>query len=70
MAHLTTKATLPVTRPRIAHRQPGGPFRYIVPAFILIAIFFIVPVVMLLLRSVLEPVPGLENYATLFGSTT
>ena len=43
---------------------------YLVPAFLLIAIFFVVPVLMLLMRSVLEPEPGLQNYATLLGSTT
>lgn len=70
MAILTAKATLAQAHPTPPRRQPGGPIRYVAPAFILIAIFFIVPVVMLLLRSVLEPTPGLENYATLFGSTT
>lgn len=70
MAIPITKATLSRTRPKTVHRQLGGAGRYIVPAFILIVLFFIVPVVMLLLRSVLEPAPGLENYTTLFGSTT
>lgn len=70
MAFLTAKATQPGARPRISHWQAGGPIRYVMPAFILIVLLFIVPVVMLLLRSVLEPTPGLENYATLFGSTT
>jgi putative spermidine/putrescine transport system permease protein len=36
----------------------------------LLALFFVVPVVALLLRSVLEPQPGLQNYAEVFGSTT
>jgi len=45
-------------------------FGYLVPALLLVAIFFILPVLMLLLRSVLEPEPGLQNYATLLGSTT
>ncbi|MFU0503376.1 ABC transporter permease [Pseudaminobacter sp. NGMCC 1.201702] len=40
------------------------------PAVILVAFFFIVPVVGLLLRSVTEPTPGLENYAALFGDST
>ncbi|GLS38890.1 ABC transporter permease [Mesorhizobium tianshanense] len=40
------------------------------PALILIILFFVVPVVALLLRSVTEPVPGLQNYATLFGHGT
>ncbi|MBV2182801.1 MAG: ABC transporter permease [Castellaniella sp.] len=70
MAIQTSKATLPGTRPRAVNRRPGGAVPYIVPAFILIVLFFIVPVAMLLLRSVLEPTPGLENYAVFFGSTT
>ncbi|TIM11148.1 ABC transporter permease [Mesorhizobium sp.] len=56
------------------HRQPilrrpdgiGGAL----PALTLIALFFVVPVVALLLRSVTEPVPGLQNYAILFGDGT
>ncbi|WP_411037701.1 ABC transporter permease, partial [Shinella sp. BYT-45] len=47
-----------------------GTFGYLVPALLLIVLFFIVPVLMLLLRSVLEPEPGLQNYAVLLGSTT
>ncbi|RZS77217.1 putative spermidine/putrescine transport system permease protein [Phyllobacterium myrsinacearum] len=47
-----------------------GSFGYVVPALLLIAFFFIVPVLMLLMRSVLEPTPGLQNYRELLGSTT
>ncbi|MCP8894478.1 ABC transporter permease [Shinella daejeonensis] len=47
-----------------------GSLGYLVPALLLVVIFFIIPVLMLLLRSVLEPEPGLQNYATLLGSTT
>ena len=47
-----------------------GSFVNVVPALLLIAFFFIVPVLMLLMRSVLEPAPGLQNYAELLGSTT
>jgi putative spermidine/putrescine transport system permease protein len=47
-----------------------GSLGYLVPAFLLIVIFFIVPVLMLLMRSVLEPQPGLQNYEALLGSTT
>jgi putative spermidine/putrescine transport system permease protein len=43
---------------------------YALPALLLLLVFFVVPVVALLLRSVLEPEPGLGNYATLFGSST
>lgn len=56
-------------------RSPGrrlglGSVGPALPALLLIVVFFVVPVVALLLRSVLEPTPGLQNYATLFGSTT
>lgn len=47
-----------------------GSFGYVVPALLLIAFFFIVPVLMLLMRSVLEPTPGLQNYRDLLGSMT
>ncbi|RWO01299.1 MAG: ABC transporter permease subunit [Mesorhizobium sp.] len=58
----------------LLHRQPilrrpdgiGGAL----PALTLITLFFVVPVVALLLRSLTEPVPGLQNYATLFGDGT
>lgn len=43
---------------------------YALPALILIILVFVVPVLMLLLRSVMEPEPGLGNYAALFGSST
>lgn len=45
-------------------------FGYLLPALFIIALFFVVPVCMLLMRSVLEPQLGLQNYATLLGSTT
>ena len=47
-----------------------GSLGYLLPALLLIVIFFIAPVLMLLMRSVLEPEPGLQNYETLLGSTT
>jgi putative spermidine/putrescine transport system permease protein len=37
----------------------------LLPAILLLVVFFLVPVCMLLVRSVLEPSPGLENYAEL-----
>lgn len=40
------------------------------PALVLISLFFVVPVVALLLRSVTEPVLGWQNYAVLFGDGT
>ena len=53
-----------------SRRRLLGSFGLTVPALALIAIFFVMPVLMLLLRSVLEPDPGLQNYAALLGSTT
>ena len=44
--------------------------RLLAPALLLLAIFFVLPVLSLLLRSIMEPTPGLQNYAELFGSTT
>ncbi|MCB1883818.1 MAG: ABC transporter permease [Geminicoccaceae bacterium] len=43
---------------------------YVLPAFLLLAFFFVLPVVALLLRSVLEPTPGLENFAKLLTTPT
>ncbi|MCM2451677.1 ABC transporter permease [Agrobacterium vitis] len=40
------------------------------PALVLILIFFVLPVLALLTRSVTEPVLGLVNYAALLGSAT
>ncbi|WP_275791619.1 ABC transporter permease [Pararhizobium gei] len=45
-------------------------FALTLPALLLLVVFFILPVLSLLLRSVLEPEPGLGNYAALLGSTT
>jgi putative spermidine/putrescine transport system permease protein len=50
-------------------RLPAG-FGGLLPALILIALFFVVPVLALLLRSITEPAPGLQNYATLLGDGT
>jgi putative spermidine/putrescine transport system permease protein len=59
-------ATLPVRR-----AVPGrSGFGFAVPALALLLLFFALPVLFLLLRSVLEPQPGLSNYAQLFGSST
>jgi len=40
------------------------------PAFVLLTCFFVVPVLMLLLRSITEPTLGLHNYAELLGGAT
>jgi putative spermidine/putrescine transport system permease protein len=56
-------------RPAAGAARPKG-FRWIIPAFVFVGIFFVVPVIALLMRSVTEPVPGLGNYAALLGSAT
>lgn len=45
-------------------------FDLTLPALGLLILFFVLPVAMLLTRSVTEPVPGLGNYAELLGSST
>ncbi|TIT02946.1 ABC transporter permease [Mesorhizobium sp.] len=55
-------------RPPILRRPDGTGGA--LPALTLITLFFVVPVLALLLRSVTEPVPGLQNYAILFGDGT
>ncbi|MEZ2218319.1 ABC transporter permease [Rhizobium sp. RCC_161_2] len=57
------------TAPASRAVRPNG-FGGVMPALIFVAIFFVVPVIALLLRSVMEPAPGLGNYAELLGSST
>ncbi len=54
----------------VRKRRDWRNIRLLIPAMLLLAIFFLLPVLSLLLRSVLEPTPGLQNYAQLLGSTT
>lgn len=51
-------------------RMKTNKFNFATPALILLLIFFVVPVLSLLLRSVTEPELGLQNYAELFGTAT
>ena len=48
----------------------GSGLGFAMPAILLLAAFFVIPVVFLLTRSVTEPQWGLQNYATLVGSAT
>lgn len=41
----------------------------LLPALLFISLFFLIPLVSLLLRGVLEPTPGLQNYAQLFANS-
>jgi putative spermidine/putrescine transport system permease protein len=56
------------TPPR--RRRDWRSMRLLAPALLLLVIFFMLPVLSLLLRSVLEPTLGLQNYTQLLGSTT
>ena len=68
MSNLTNSSAL-IARPGRRRWLPGG-LGPAVPALLLLFVFFVVPVVSLLLRSVLEPEPGLQNYEALLGSQT
>ncbi|MGV2066485.1 ABC transporter permease [Agrobacterium sp. 22-226-1] len=48
----------------------SGNFTATLPALVLLVLFFVVPVLILLSRSVTEPVLGFGNYAALLGSST
>lgn len=48
----------------------GSGFGFGLPAILLLLAFFVVPVAMLLTRSVTEPEPGLQNYQALLGGAT
>ncbi|MDW9713884.1 ABC transporter permease [Sinorhizobium meliloti] len=67
-----------VSQTETGSRRPYSPaqvrrltdFDLTLPALGLLILFFVLPVAMLLTRSVTEPVPGLGNYAELLGSST
>ncbi|PQV47659.1 ABC transporter permease [Paraburkholderia sp. BL21I4N1] len=65
---LSTVAHPPATSPR-RHRDWRN-MRLLIPALLLLVIFFMLPVLSLLLRSILEPTLGLQNYQQLLGSST
>ncbi|THF48380.1 ABC transporter permease [Allorhizobium terrae] len=66
MVSLTTETVGP--KGRRAFRL--GNFAATVPALALLILFFVIPVLILLSRSVTDPVFGFSNYAALLGSTT
>jgi putative spermidine/putrescine transport system permease protein len=66
---LSTDTVAPPT-PKARHKADWRSMRLLAPALLLLAIFFVLPVLSLLLRSIMEPTPGLQNYAELLGSTT
>ncbi|WP_038758284.1 ABC transporter permease [Burkholderia pseudomallei] len=59
----------PAARPA-RRRRDWRSFCLLAPALLLLVIFFLLPVLSLLLHSILEPTLGLQNYTQLLGSTT
>ncbi|WP_313741364.1 ABC transporter permease [Pseudomonas sp.] len=57
----------PVRRPSLGQRWKGS--RNLLPALLFLGLFFFAPLIGLLLRGVLEPEPGLGNYAQLFANS-
>lgn len=55
---------------RLRAKPRSGALAYATPALVLIILFFVTPVLGLLLRSVTEPEFGMQNYAELIGSGT
>ncbi|MHA7971914.1 ABC transporter permease [Rhizobium sp. CAU 1783] len=51
-------------------RRARRGFAPTLPAFVLVLVFFVLPVLALLTRSVTEPTFGMQNYADLLGSST
>ncbi|MCA2376928.1 ABC transporter permease [Agrobacterium genomosp. 3 str. RTP8] len=68
MVSLTDETVSTKARARIPIR-PGN-FAATLPALVLLVLFFVVPVLILLSRSITEPVFGFGNYAALLGSST
>ncbi len=68
MPNVLSSVAPPSTPPR--RRRDWRSIRLLTPALLLLVIFFLLPVLSLLLRSVLEPTPGVQNYTQLLGSTT
>ncbi|MCA1864201.1 ABC transporter permease [Agrobacterium genomosp. 3] len=68
MVSLTDETVSTKARARMPFR-PGN-FAATLPALVLLVLFFVVPVLILLSRSITEPVFGFGNYAALLGSST
>ncbi|MFF7705856.1 ABC transporter permease subunit [Pseudomonas sp. NPDC007930] len=56
-------------QPAAAWRQRWRGSRNLVPAALFLGVFFFAPLIGLLLRGLLEPTPGLGNYAALFANS-
>lgn len=68
MVSLTDETVSTKARARMPFRPCN--FAATLPALVLLLLFFVVPVLILLSRSVTEPVFGFGNYAALLGSST
>ncbi|MDR5759044.1 ABC transporter permease [Caballeronia sp. LZ035] len=70
MPNVLSTDTVAPPAPKTRHKPDWRNLRLLTPALLLLAIFFVLPVLSLLLRSIMEPTPGLQNYVELLGSTT
>ena len=61
------KAAAMTQSPTLAQRWRGS--SNLIPALLFLGLFFLAPLIGLLLRGVLEPVPGLGNYEQLFANS-
>ena len=66
----TSIAKSVIDLPKRRFTRSSSSFGFVLPALLLLILFFALPVLALLLRSILEPQPGLQNYRELFGSIT
>jgi putative spermidine/putrescine transport system permease protein len=69
MSAHTVSLPMAATVPEPARRRSSG-LRWLMPALVLLALCFVVPVLMLLVRSITEPQLGLQHYRELVGSWT
>lgn len=69
MSTALSSASVPARRRFRLGAETRG-IKLLLPVLLLLAVFFLVPVIGLLLRSIMEPAPGLQNYVELLGSQT
>ncbi|WP_029350233.1 ABC transporter permease [Bosea sp. 117] len=70
MTVIDAATSTPPHAPSASSRRAARGLAAVMPAFALVSVVFVLPVLALLLRSVLEPQPGLQNYEAFFASTT
>jgi ABC-type spermidine/putrescine transport system permease subunit I len=66
MSGVTTTAAVPRARARRVVRLPVGPVLLVAPLILFMLVFYALPLVSMLLRSVADPTWTLENYRRLF----